>query len=64
MSGCTITSTRLDTLAGLALEVVFDGRRLTSDGGLVRIAEADKRLGFMRRDRGAHPGEEAGAGQA
>lgn len=37
---------RFGTLTGLALEAAFDGGRLTSDGGLVWIAEADKALGL------------------
>jgi hypothetical protein len=37
---------RFDTLAGLALEAAFDGGRLTSDGGLVWLAEADRALGL------------------
>lgn len=37
------------TQVGLALEVAFDGGRLTSDGGLPLLAEADAALGLCRR---------------
>lgn len=46
MTDCTKNTDRFDTLTGLALEAAFDGGRLTSDGGLVWIAEADKALGL------------------
>jgi hypothetical protein len=35
---------RFDTEAALALEAAFDGGRLTSDGGLTWLAEADREL--------------------
>jgi len=34
------------TACGLALEAAFDGGRLTSDGGLPWLAEADRALGL------------------
>ena len=37
------------TAAGLALEAVFDGGRLTSDGGLPWLAQADALLGLCAR---------------
>lgn len=36
---------RFETLAPLALEAAFDGGRLTSDGGLLWLAEIDRELG-------------------
>jgi hypothetical protein len=54
-----------DTPAGVPLEAAFDGGRLTSDGGLTWLAEADAALGLCgmlaeripdwRRRRGQHP---------
>ena len=46
MSDCATDMTRFDTPAGFALEVAFDGGRLTSDGGLALIARADTQLGL------------------
>ena len=52
------------TAAGVALTVAFDGGRLTSDGGLPWLAEADAALGLCnqlaaclppRQRRGRHP---------
>jgi hypothetical protein len=40
---------RFETEARLALEAAFDGGRLTSDGGLVWLAEADSELGLCKR---------------
>jgi hypothetical protein len=36
---------RFETPATLALEAAFDGGRLTSDGGLIWLAETDEELG-------------------
>src|SRR4051812_17370673 len=44
MSHPTIPSLRFDTPAGLPLEAAFDAGRLTSDGGLPWLAEADAAL--------------------
>lgn len=46
MSDCATATTRFDTLTELALEVAFDGGRLTSDGGLALIAQVDTQLGL------------------
>jgi hypothetical protein len=46
MTDCATTTTRFYVPAGLALEVAFDGGRLTSDGGLALIAQADAQLGL------------------
>jgi Transposase DDE domain group 1 len=43
------------TATGLALEAVFDGGRLTSDGGLPWLAQADAVLGLCARLAGALP---------
>lgn len=46
MTDSATTAMRFDTPAALALEAAFDGGRLTSDGGLVWLAEADGALGL------------------
>jgi hypothetical protein len=47
MSDSATTRMRFETHdAPLALEAAFDGGRLTSDGGLVWLAEADRELGL------------------
>jgi Transposase DDE domain group 1 len=46
MSESTIAPLRSDTLTTLPLEIDFDAGRLTSDGGLVWLAEADQALGL------------------
>jgi Transposase DDE domain group 1 len=40
---------RFETPATLALEAAFDGGRLTSDGGLIWLAETDEELGVCER---------------
>jgi len=42
----TTPSLRFDSPAGVPLEVAFDAGRLTSDGGLPWLAEADQALGL------------------
>jgi hypothetical protein len=44
MGDCAIQKSRFETLTPLALEAAFDGGRLTSDGGLTWLAEADREL--------------------
>ncbi len=46
MEDCATNRMRSETEAALALEAAFDGGRLTSDGGLVWLAEADSELGL------------------
>jgi hypothetical protein len=46
MGESALARLRFDTPRGLPLEVAFDGGRLTSDGGLVWLAEADRALGL------------------
>jgi hypothetical protein len=46
VNDCATTKLRFDTPTNLALEAAFDGGRLTSDGGLIWLAEADKELGL------------------
>src|SRR5207245_4346567 len=48
MADSTTPSYRFETLAGLALQATFDGGRLTSDGGLPWLAEAEADLGICR----------------
>jgi hypothetical protein len=38
MSDCATSGLRFETSTNLALEVAFDGGRLTSDGGLTWLA--------------------------
>lgn len=44
MSDCATLKTRFGT-SPLQLEAAFDGGRITSDGGLVWLAEVDRELG-------------------
>src|SRR5215208_1307219 len=46
MSEPTMPTLRFATPAGVPLEAAFDGGRLTSDGGLPWLAEADTDLGL------------------
>lgn len=46
MSQSTHSSIRFDTPAGISLEAAFDAGRLTSDGGLPWLGEADRALGL------------------
>ena len=47
MTDCATRETmRFETHSALALEAAFDGGRLTSDGGLVWLAETDEELGL------------------
>ena len=64
MTDCATTGMRFETQTALALEAAFDGGRITSDGGLVWLAEADSELGLCeaisehvpewRKRRGRH----------
>src|SRR4030095_10729876 len=40
---------RFETQTALALEAAFDGGRITSDGGLVWLAQADSELGLCEQ---------------
>ena len=65
VNDCATTKLRFGTQTALALEAAFDGGRITSDGGLVWLAELDKELGLCqkmaehvpewRKRRGHHP---------
>ncbi len=65
MNDCATTRLRFGTQTALALEAAFDGGRITSDGGLVWLAEMDEELGLCeemaehvpewRKRRGHHP---------
>lgn len=46
MKDCATSAMRFETQTALALEAAFDGGRLTSDGGLVWLAEIDEELGL------------------
>ena len=64
MTDFATSGMRFGTQTALALEAAFDGGRLTSDGGLVWLAEADSELGLCeaisehvpewRKRRGRH----------
>jgi hypothetical protein len=45
---CATQKTSFETPTALVLEAAFDGGRLTSDGGLVWLAEADEELGLCQ----------------
>lgn len=47
MSDCATQKICFETPTPLALEAAFDGGRLTSDGGLSWLAEADSQLGGL-----------------
>ncbi len=49
MDDCATQRMRFETQTALALESAFDGGRITSDGGLVWLAEADSELGLCER---------------
>jgi hypothetical protein len=49
MTDCATSAMRFETQTTLALEAAFDGGRITSDGGLVWLAEADSELGLCER---------------
>ena len=49
MTDCATSGMRFETQTTLALEAAFDGGRITSDGGLVWLAEADTELGLCER---------------
>ncbi len=46
MSDCATNKMRFETEASIALEAAFDGGRITSDGGLLWLLEADSELGL------------------
>jgi hypothetical protein len=46
MTDCATNGMRLETRAALAVEAAFDGGRITSDGGLLWLAEMDEELGL------------------
>jgi Transposase DDE domain group 1 len=65
VTDCAIKKMHFETQTPLALEAPFDGGRITSDGGLVWLAELEKELGLCekmaehvpewRKRRGHHP---------
>ncbi len=46
MTDCATSTMHFETEAPLALEATFDGGRITSDGGLLWLAQADSELGL------------------
>ena len=48
MGDCATPKTRFETTP-LALEAAFDGGKLTSDAGLIWLAEADEQLGLCEK---------------
>lgn len=49
MTNCATSGMRFEMRTALTLEAAFDGGRITSDGGLVWLAEADSELGVCER---------------
>ena len=49
MTDCATHPMRFETEAALAVEAAFDGGRITSDGGLVWLANTDEELGLCQR---------------
>jgi hypothetical protein len=49
VTDCATTKLRFGTQTALALEAAFDGGRITSDGGLVWLAELEKELGLCKK---------------
>jgi Transposase DDE domain group 1 len=48
MAHCATSLTRFDTSSALALEAAFDGGKLTAEGGLPWLAQADSELGVCQ----------------
>jgi hypothetical protein len=48
VTDCATSAMRFETQTNLALEAAFDGGRITSDGGLVWLAEMDEELGLCQ----------------
>ncbi len=49
MNDCATTKLRFGTQTALTLEAAFDGGRITSDSGLVWLAELEKELGLCEK---------------
>ena len=49
MTDCATSGMRFETQTALALEAAFEVGRITSDGGLVWLAQADSELGLCER---------------
>ena len=49
MQDSPTTPMRFETPTALALEATFDGGRITSDGGLIWLAQTDEELGICER---------------
>ena len=49
MRNCATPTTRFETPTNLALEVAFDGGKLTSDGGLTWLSRVDSELGLCEK---------------
>lgn len=60
MNDSATRKTCFETLTPLRLEPAFDGGRITSDGGLAWLAEADRELGLCETIASQVP--ECGAG--
>ncbi len=48
MKDCATSRMRFETQTALALEAAFDGGRITSDGGLLWLAQTDSQLGLCQ----------------
>ena len=63
MTDCATRKMRFETQAALALEAAFDGGRITSDGGLLWLAQADSELGLCEAISGHVPEWRKGKGR-
>jgi hypothetical protein len=55
MQDCATYGTYFETQAALEVEAAFDGGRITSDGGLLWLAEAEEELGLCEAISGCVP---------
>ena len=55
MRDCATNQMRFETQAALAVEAAFDGGRITSDGGLLWLAEVDSEMGLCEAVSGCVP---------
>ncbi len=62
MRNCATPTIRFETPTNLALEVAFDGGKLTSDGGLTWFSRVDSELGLCEKNSRACAGVAHGEG--
>ena len=64
MRFCATPTTRFEVQTNLALEVAFDGGKLTSDGGLTWLSRVDSELGLCEKEAEHVPEARIGAEHA